>query len=133
DAAGNSATCTTSFTLDGATTAASEPANAAACLGQDVNFATVASGVGPFDYEWRLDGNSVGTNGPSLTVATTGLSLGDHSVEVVVSGQCGPAVTNNATLRVQTLFASNGPPQDAGVCQGTDAKFVTAPSGTGPF
>src|SRR5258705_13103973 len=85
DEAGNSATCTTSFTVEGAM-AVSGPVDASACLGENVNFATVASGVEPFDYLWKLDGNAVGTNGPSLTVPTTGLSLGNHVVEMVVNG-----------------------------------------------
>ena len=32
-----------------------------------------------------------------LTVSTTGLPAGDHTVQVVVSGQCGLALTNAAT------------------------------------
>src|SRR5437870_9078629 len=128
DGAGNSATCTTSFTV-GAQISASEPRDATLCLGQHAGFATAAGGTGPFDYQWRLDGNAAGTNGPSLTVPTAGLSSGDHTVAVVVGGPCGLAVTNTATLRVQDSFAANGPAGVA-VCPGTDASFVTEPSGT---
>src|SRR5439155_10752418 len=103
-----------------------------ACTGQDVSFASEADGVGPFHYQWRLDGSSVGTNGPTLTVATAGLLAGSHTVEAVVSGQCGPALTNSATLTVQNAFAANGP-EDTAACQGTDAKLLTTASGTGPF
>ena len=113
-------------------TSASGPDHTFACFGQNVTLSTLASGVGPFDYQWTLDGNAVGTNGPSLTVPTGPLSLGDHAVELVVSGQCGPAVTNTATLTVQGGFVANGP-DDAAVCQGTDANFLSEPSGTAPF
>src|SRR5205823_3713892 len=113
-------------------TSASGPTDATVCLGQDMKFATAANGVGPFDYQWLLDGNAAGTNGPSLTVPTASLSSGDHTVEVTVTGRCGLAVTNSATLRVQGAFAANGPAA-ATVCPGTDASFVTEPSGTAPF
>src|SRR2546423_9875589 len=101
-------------------TSAIGPDDENVCHGQDVTLQTVASGVGPFDYQWRLDGSPVGTNGPSLTLLAQGLSLGTQAVEVVVSGQCGTAVTNTATLTVKNAFASEGP-DDATVCQGTDA------------
>src|SRR5207302_296786 len=76
DAVGNSATCTTDFTVE-TSISASGPSDLETCQDQDANFATVASGVGPFDYQWRVDDNAVGTNGPTLTVSTTELSPGD--------------------------------------------------------
>src|SRR5205823_1560444 len=88
DAAGNSATCTTTFTVD-TSISATRPGDLETCQGQDANFATAANGVGSFEYQWRLDGNAVGTNGPTLTQSTTELSPGDHLVQVEVRGQCG--------------------------------------------
>src|SRR5207244_3160315 len=105
DGTADSGNAKVTITVIPAPTTASGPSDATACLGLDVNFATVASGVAPFDFQWRLDGNVAGTNGPSLTVHTAGLSLGNHAVEVVVSGQCGLAVTNTATLSVHDAFA----------------------------
>src|SRR5439155_9556807 len=113
-------------------TSASGPTDTTACLDQDVSLATVASGTEPFSWQWTLDGNAVGTNGPSLTVQTAGLSLGDHAVDVVVSGPCGSAVTNSARLTVQTSFRSNGP-EAASVCHGAEANLLTTASGSGPF
>src|SRR5439155_15794267 len=113
-------------------TSASGPTDTTACLDQDVSFATVASGTEPFSWQWTLDGNAVGTNGPSLTVQTAGLSLGDHAVDVVVSGPCGSAVTNSARLTVQTSFGSKGP-EAVSVCHGADANLLTTASGSGPF
>src|SRR5207247_7290599 len=75
-------------------TSASGPYDSQACFGQDVTLSTVASGVGPFNHQWTLDGNATGTDGPSLSVATGGLSPGAHTVQVAVSGQCGSPVTN---------------------------------------
>ena len=113
-------------------TSAIGPDDENACHGQDVTLETVAGGVGPFDYQWRLDGGPVGTNGPSLTLLSSALALRANVVEVVVTGQCGPAVTNTATITVQNAFASEGP-DDTAVCQGIDASFRTEPSGSPPF
>src|SRR5207248_1748319 len=44
------------------------------------------------------------SNGPGLTVPTSGLALGDHVVQVIVSGQCSGVartVTNTTTLSVE--------------------------------
>src|SRR5205823_6121523 len=63
-----------------------------------------ASGNGPFTYQWSLDGGALGTNGPGLTVPTVRLALGDHAVQVIVSGQCAGVagvVTNTTTLSVE--------------------------------
>src|SRR5206468_3345944 len=84
------------------------PASATVCPGTDANFVTEASGTAPFSYQWSVDGNAAGTNGPTLTVPTTSLSLGDHTVQLVVSGQCAGTpgtVTNTATLTVTDTTA----------------------------
>src|SRR5206468_4634244 len=76
---------------------ASGPTDATVCQGSDAGFSTVASGTGPFTYQWSLDGTASGSNAADLTVDTSALTLGDHTVRVVVSGQCG-SVTNSTTL-----------------------------------
>src|SRR5204863_8376913 len=59
--------------------------NATACIGTDANFSTTTSSTDPFTYQSNLDGNATGTNGPSLTVNTSSLSIGAHTVAVVVT------------------------------------------------
>src|SRR5439155_618974 len=108
---------------------AAGPTDATVCPGADASFTTVASGTGPFTYQWNLDGAASGSNAPSLTVNTLALTLGDHAVRVIVSGQCG-SVTNSAILKVNAGITAAGP-TDATVCQGTDASFSTVASGTG--
>src|SRR5438552_156970 len=131
DAAGNSASCTTTFTVE-TSISANAPSDLEICQGQDANFVIVASGVGPFEYQWRLNGNGVGTNGPSLTVPTSSLSVGDHAVEVAVHGACGPTVTNVATLTVQLATAADGP-VDLRRDPGQSANFGSSASGAEPM
>src|SRR5207249_6183950 len=130
DAAGNSATCTTTFTVD-TSISATRPGDLETCQGQDANFATAANGVGSFEYQWRLDGNAVGTNGPTLTQSTTELSPGDHLVQVEVRGQCGLAATNVATLTVLVPTMATAP-VDLMLTPGESARFSTSASGIEP-
>jgi Immunoglobulin I-set domain/HYR domain len=131
DAAGNSASCTTTFTVE-TSISASGPGDLEICQGQDANFATVANGVGSFEYQWRLDGNAVGTNGATLTQSTTELSPGDHLVQVEVRGQCGLATTNVATLTVLVPTMATAP-ADLMLKPGESARFSTSASGTEPL
>src|SRR5204862_24646 len=60
DAAGNSATCSTIFTVEGATVAAaSGPTHLTRYPGLSASFSTLALGTGPFSYQWRKDGVAI--------------------------------------------------------------------------
>src|SRR5439155_3697782 len=88
-------------------TSATGLSNATACIGTDANFSTTASGTGPFTYQWTLDGNATGTNGPSLTTNTSSLSISAHTLALVVTlSSC--SVTNTATLTVNQLTSATG-------------------------
>src|SRR5205814_1070845 len=85
--------------------AASELSDATVQRGDDVLFATSVSGGAPIVCQWTLDGSPIGTTESSVIVATSGLSAGPHTVQVVVKGRCG-SVTQSATL----LIKANLPP-----------------------
>ena len=51
---------------------------------------TTGSEFGPFSYAWSIDGAAIGTTNP-LTVATSALTAGPHSVRVLVTGAGGRA------------------------------------------
>jgi len=115
----------------GTKTTATDLAAKTVCQGASASFSTTASGLPPLTYQWKLDGSVIPGTANSLTIDTTGVSVGLHTVEVVVTGTCG-TITKGTTLSVQ------GPPTatDLGsqeVCQGAPATFSTTPSGVGPF
>src|SRR5439155_1073801 len=127
---GQCGSVTNSATLKvNAAIAATGPTVATVCPGTDASFSTVANGTGPFTYQWSLDGAASGSNVASLSVNTTALTIGDHTVRVIVSGQCG-SVTNSAILKVNAGITASGP-TDATVCPGTDPKIAALGSGTG--
>lgn len=128
---GTATTTAATLTIN-ANTAATPLANQTKCQGQTANFSTTASGTGPFTYQWKLDGSNIsGATNSSVAINTTSLSIGNHSVDVVVSGACN-SVTKSATLTVNANTTTTDPP-DKSVCEGTSASFSTTASGTGPF
>ncbi|MGA9994734.1 MAG: hypothetical protein WBP93_04925 [Pyrinomonadaceae bacterium] len=113
-------------------TSATKPSDQTVCQGATANFATTASGTGPFTYQWKLDGSDIaGATSSSVSVPTGSLSVGNHTVDVVVGGTCG-TVTQSATLTVNENTSATTP-GDQTVCQGATASFSTTASGTGPF
>src|SRR5439155_9921724 len=129
---GQCASVTNSATLTvNAGTTATALSDATVCQGSDAGFSTVASGTGPFTYQWSLDGSVTGSNAANLSVNTAAVTIGEHAVQVIVSGQCG-SVTNSATLTINAGVTATSP-DDATVCQGSNATFSTVASGTGPF
>jgi hypothetical protein len=113
-------------------TSATTPGDQTVCQGASPSFSTTASGTGPFTYQWKLDGNNIaGAINNNVSISTGSLSVGGHTVEVVVGGACG-SVTKSAALTVQENTSATAL-ADQLACQGTTASFSTTASGTGPF
>jgi len=133
EATGSCSTATRSATLTvNASTSATTPTDQTVCQGITASFSTTASGTGPFTYQWKLDGGNIaGATSSTVNIATGSLSVGSHTVDVVVGGTCG-TVTKSASLTVQANTSATTP-TDQTVCQGITANFSTTASGTGPF
>lgn len=99
----NTVTQTATLTVN-ASTATTDPADVSVCQGAMANFSTTASGTGPFSYAWLLDGSPFNGNSPSISIDTSSLSPGNHSVQVTTTGACGSAV------QTATLTINNTPP-----------------------
>jgi hypothetical protein len=114
-----------------ANTTTTDPPDQTVCQGATANFSTTAGGTGPFHYAWTVDGTAFGGDTSSISVPTSSLSVGNHTVTVTTSGTCGSA-TQSATLTVNANTSTTDPP-DRSVCQGSTTSFTTAASGTAPF
>jgi CSLREA domain-containing protein len=109
-------------------TSATTPANQAVCKGGTASFSTTASGTGPFTYQWKLDGSNIpGATGSSVSINTTSLSGGNHTVDVVVSGACS-TVIRSAILTVNTAPVVTLNPVSQTATSGT-VTFTAAASG----
>jgi hypothetical protein len=102
DAAGNSATCTTTFTVE-TVLSASGPVDLLRYAGLGADFDTSASGTGPFSYQWRKDGVGI-AGATNATYGITSVSVADAGTYcVVINGACN-SVTNCATLNVNNCL-----------------------------
>jgi uncharacterized repeat protein (TIGR01451 family) len=112
-------------------TAATELSNLTNCPGTQATFTTVASGSGPFTYQWRKDGTALtGRTNSTLTVSNvSAASAGTYCV--VVNGACN-RLTNCATLTVLTPMTATALSNSTN-CPGSQAAFSTVASGSGPF
>ncbi|MGZ4971760.1 MAG: beta strand repeat-containing protein, partial [Limisphaerales bacterium] len=105
--------------------------NLVLCPGNSASFSTVASGAGPFFYQWRKNGGNI--SGQTTSVYNIGsvsiTDAGTYSVEI--GGNCNK-ITNSATLAVNTPL-SGGSFSGQTVCAGQSATFTTVPAGSAPF
>src|SRR5260370_10121460 len=101
------------------------------CPGTPATFSTVASGSGPFSYQWTKNGSPInGATSSSYSIAAVQASdAGTYCVQV--TGAC-TSVTNCASLTVLTNTSATALTSLVN-CPGTPATFNTVASGTGPF
>jgi GH25 family lysozyme M1 (1,4-beta-N-acetylmuramidase) len=103
---GNVASNAAALTLRSATTITRQPTSQHLCAPAMAVFTVVASGDGALQYQWRKGGTNLsdggrysGTTTPTLTISN--VSRGDASgYDCVVTGGCGAAVSDLATLAV---------------------------------
>jgi hypothetical protein len=78
-----------------------QPVPLQVCAGNQATFFVEGGGVGPFSYDWRKDGQSLGApDSPYYVIDSVALGdQGDYSCEV--TNMCGFVVSNDATLTVK--------------------------------
>lgn len=108
---------------------ATGPNNATVCAGTSVTLSTVASGAGPFTYQWRKDGNALPneTNSSLAFASAAPANSGSYCVEV--AGAC-DTVTNCATLTVNPLPSVSV--NSATICAGQSATLTATTDASNP-
>jgi hypothetical protein len=128
EASGDCNTASQSATLTvNPNTTATDPADQTVCQGAMAGFSTTATGA-DLHYAWTLDGSPFNGDNSSITVDTSALSIGSHTVGLTVTGSCS-TVTHTATLTVNANTTATDP-ADQTVCQGDTANFSTTATGT---
>ncbi|PYJ03932.1 MAG: hypothetical protein DME25_10890, partial [Verrucomicrobia bacterium] len=98
------------------------PADAIKCAGDSANFSVAASGTG-LTYQWTHGGSPIaGATASSLSLNNV-QSSDAGGYDVVVSGVCGSAQTNSASLTVNAPVVVSTPPGDETRCAGDSANF----------
>jgi hypothetical protein len=110
---------------------ATTPVSPKVCPGTNGTISTVASGTGPYSYQWKKDGVVI----PGATESSYSffnVTEADEGVySVLVTGMCG-STEPSATLTVDDPVTATDP-QNAVACLGGTAVFTTTAGGTGPF
>jgi hypothetical protein len=78
-----------------------QPSNIICSAGANVSFTVAATGTAPLNYQWKVDGNNIGSNNNTLTLNWISYSnIGNYSC--LVSNLYGSASSNNASLSIGT-------------------------------
>jgi hypothetical protein len=127
---GNAVTNSASLTVNQNVVVASAPVSVTNCPGTSASFSVSATGTG-LSYQWYKGGDPLaGQTGSSLVLANVSAAdAGTYSV--VVSGTCGNAVTNSASLTVNQNVVVASAPVSVTNCPGTSASFNVSATGTG--
>jgi len=105
------------------------PGNTWKCIGGSHTFTVSASGTN-LSYQWKKGTTDVGTNSNQLTIENIQETDVD-SYSCVVTGTCGTATSNSATLSIFPNPEITLQPESKVVCQGTFVQFtVTATNAT---
>jgi trimeric autotransporter adhesin len=106
-----------------------QPSNQTVCAGSTASFTVAATGTA-ITYQWRKNGVNI-AGATSATYSKTNVTTADAGTyDVVVSGQCPPAVTSNGvTLTVNTPPGIVSGAPDQSLCVGS--RFVARPTISG--
>jgi hypothetical protein len=119
-----------------------QPTDSTICDGNNSSFSITATGTG-ISYQWQVNNgtgfvnvinNSLYSGASSATLSLTAANAAMHNYQYrcIVTGTCTPpAVSNMALLKVNTLPLITTQPKDSTICEGLDASFKIAATGTG--
>jgi len=110
-----------------------QPASATSCIGSSAQFYTTASGTSPFTYQWcNSDGSINGAiNSNYIINQISGSNSGNYYAEITNS--CGTAITNNATLTVNSPVSISTQPNNITICDNSTATMSITVTGTTPI
>lgn len=103
------------------------------CMGEGVSIQVVASGSGPFTYQWRKDGEDLpGKTSATLTYAFA-IPTMNGTYDCQVTNACGTALSSPTVLTVREYLSVTEPPQSQSACPGGSVSFQVEVTGTGPI
>lgn len=119
------------LTVNVATTISAQPQDVTVCVGSPASMSVTATGTN-LKYQWRKAGVDI-PNGTTNMIGVPSASVSDAGeYEVIVTGDCLPAVTSRKVLVTVNVPPSIGTqPQDQSICIGSTATFTANATGTG--
>jgi len=115
--------------VDEAPAITTQPVPVVSCEGTTVIFSVNSTGAG-LNYQWRKNGLNIGgATSQSLTLTNIASSAAGN-YDVVITGTCGTATSNAASLTVAEQPQITVQPMDQEICEGSDVTFSITASGT---
>ncbi|OSZ80035.1 hypothetical protein CAP36_01860 [Chitinophagaceae bacterium IBVUCB2] len=135
---GSTTSAAATLTVNTAPAVTANPQNITLCAGGNHTFSVGATGSG-LTYQWQISTAAVPAftdiptaTASSYTVNGITAAMNGNQYRVVVSGSCpSPATSAAATLTVISPVTVTGQPANTTVCDGANASFTVAGSGTG--
>jgi hypothetical protein len=133
--AGTSCELTTSVQANTSTTDLTD--NVSVCAGTNVEYSTTASGgSGSCSFTWTLDGAAFtdqdgSPGGSHVTIDTSALSPGSHTVQVSVDCGCGPPAVQSTTFNIKPPTVVTDEIDNVNVCDTDTAPVVFQVAATG--
>src|ERR1019366_4864910 len=129
-ACGNTVTNRASLTVNQNVAVVSAPVSLTNCPGTSASFTVNATGTG-LSYQWYKGADPLPGQVNSSLVLNNVSAADAGTYSVVVSGVCGNAVTNSASLTVNQNVVVASAPVSVTNCPGTSASFNVNATGTG--
>ena len=126
---GSQTSAPATLTVSSGVSITTQPISQTVCEGEPVFLAVVASGGGPFTYQWRLNGSDISAFGSTYTISSAETSNAG-SYTVVVTGGCGSITSNAAIVTVRTYPGVTTQPLSISRCTGAAASFTVGSSGS---
>ena len=109
------------------------PSSLSVPTGGNATFSVVASGVGPFTYQWRFNGGNLpGATAATLTLTNVQVANGG-GYSVVVGNAFGTVPSAAGTLNILTPPVITAQPTGVTAVAGEVVTFSISVSGSGPF
>jgi hypothetical protein len=129
-ACGTALTNSATLTVNQNVLVSSAPVSITNCPGTTASFSVSASGTG-MGYQWYKGGSALPGQTSSSLVLPSVSATDAAPYSVVVSGACGTAITNSATLTINQNVLVSSAPVSITNCPGTTASFSVSATGTG--
>ena len=137
NAGGSGASCEVTTTVEANTSTTDLTDNVSVCAGTNIEYSTTASGGdGNCSFTWTLDGVALddqdgSPGGSHVTINTTGLSTGSHTVQVSVDCNCGPPAVQSTTFNIKPPTVVTDEIDNVEVCDTDTAPVVFQVAATG--